>query len=331
MSDKIGKPEVHENKKMRVLIVDDDPTVLDLVGKILSLTAQHDVVAASSAVSALEEIEEADQPFDACLIDIQMPEVDGIVLVKLIRETPGYQTTPIIMLTAMQDKRYLDHAFSAGATDYVGKPFEYQDLLDRLDAARTLTAESAQQSDDQAHLRRDEPNIQTVLQGIDGAIGYGELKNYVRELSRRRLFKITTFAVKVGDFEHVRDESNLEDLEALMHSIALIIKETLLDGSGVLSYRGEGAFLCIPEKPLKDAPDALQAAVNRRFNLLHPRSGRAPVHLLVGDQITLRSKTESTALETLASAIHSVETRAAQFTLAGKGPRRLFGSKWISA
>ena len=118
---------------MKILAVDDDPIILELLSHFIEGMTDHTLVTAECAADALEAIKDnARAPFDSFLLDIQMPVTDGIQLASQIRAMKQYMDAPILMLTAMSEKSYIDAAFSAGATDYVTKPFEMTELKARL-------------------------------------------------------------------------------------------------------------------------------------------------------------------------------------------------------
>jgi len=222
---------------MRVLVVDDDRMILDLVRQVLGLSSQHEVVAMSSAKAALRAIEEVEEDFDCFLVDIQMPEVEGILLVRLIRQTPGYRDVPVIMLTAMQDRQHLNHAFSAGATDYISKPFDIEDLRSRLPAARKLAVEkvrkrvqpllAGEMKGTGAYPKDFRLNDPIPIADLECAVDYGEFENYVRQLARRRLFRSSVFAVKIGSVDKIYGELSSEDFRALVRNVALAVQELL--------------------------------------------------------------------------------------------------------
>lgn len=122
----------------RVLVVDDEPDLLEILAVAMTSLRPYVVSAAVSAAAALERIAEAPVAFDVFLLDIQMPEMGGIELLSEIRRMPLYAETPVIMLTAMSDRTYVEAAFRQGASDYVTKPFDYDDLFARIDAAHAL-------------------------------------------------------------------------------------------------------------------------------------------------------------------------------------------------
>jgi len=317
---------------MKILIVDDEPVIIQIVTRFLTSSTHHEVQSARSAQAALEAISNADTPFDCFLVDIQMPEVDGIDLIRMIRETPGFENTPIIMLTAMREKHYLDRAFSAGATDYVGKPFDGEDLKRRLQDAQHLSLAKTRQQDQPVHadavkgmgdelkeIALDDP---IPLPGVQAAVDYAEFENYARQLLRRKFFKATTVAVKLEGVDRLYAECTTTRFVSRIRVAATAVQEVLLPDGGILSYRGNGIFLCIPEKRLKTRRDALQTALNARYLSLHPANAQAELRLLVGDQVPLSSGSDAHALDCLARAVDSLESQPASggdnFNLPGR-------------
>jgi len=323
---------------MRLLVVDDDRTILDLVKQILELTPQYEVVAVPSAMAALAEVEDAEDDFDCVLVDIQMPEVDGIQLVRMIRQAPGYGDVPIVMLTAMRDRRYLTQAFSAGATDYITKPFDFQGLRSRIPAARKLAIDKvrhrvqplmAGEMKGMGETARDfRLNDPIPLDKLEGAIDYSEFENFVRQLTRRRLSNCTVFAVKIGMVKEAFNDCSSDAFRTLVRNAALAVQEILLQNKGILSYRGNGVFLCIPDERLGASWRDLQTALNERFNALHENAADLPIQLRIGDQTRFKTNSFVRVLETLSAAVESAETRSLDLGDVPKAPNRflaLFG------
>ncbi len=124
---------------MKILAIDDDSSALEILSMLVAHAGYSDIETAASAGIALERITSASRPFECILLDIQMPVMDGIEFCDLLRRLPGYADCPIIMVTAMTDKRYMDQAYAAGASAYVTKPFDANGLAVCLaDAARRL-------------------------------------------------------------------------------------------------------------------------------------------------------------------------------------------------
>lgn len=113
----------------KILVVDDESTVRKVIGEILK-NEGYEVTEADSGQKALQILLDADntEP-DLILLDIKMPGMDGLDLVKKIRVQFDM---PIIMLTAMHDVTLIDNALSVGADDYITKPFRTRELVARI-------------------------------------------------------------------------------------------------------------------------------------------------------------------------------------------------------
>lgn len=102
----------------RILAVDDSPTFLAHLARSLREDG-HDVVLARSGYEALDML--AVQTIDCVVLDLQMPHVDGIETVRRIRQTPGREATPTLMLTASENPEDQRNATAAGVDDYLRK------------------------------------------------------------------------------------------------------------------------------------------------------------------------------------------------------------------
>ncbi|MDG4650209.1 response regulator [Roseibacterium sp. SDUM158017] len=119
----------------RILVVDDEPDLLQLLGVAMTSLRSYEVTLASSASAALRHVSGAHRPFDVLVLDMQMPKMGGLELLDRIRRNPRHADAAVIMLTAMCDKEHVQAAWSKGIFDYVTKPFDYDDVLHRIDAA----------------------------------------------------------------------------------------------------------------------------------------------------------------------------------------------------
>ena len=115
----------------RILVVDDQPANLRVVGALLSRHG-FEVLTAGSGEEALQRV--VRQVPDLMLLDMMMPGMDGFALLAEIKRHPELQGMPTVFLTAAQDRDLLLRAFDAGAVDYVTKPFMPEELLARVNA-----------------------------------------------------------------------------------------------------------------------------------------------------------------------------------------------------
>jgi two-component system phosphate regulon response regulator PhoB len=113
----------------RVLIVDDDPDILRLVSYNMG-QAGFEVIAASTGRKALE-IAQKQHP-DLIILDVMLPDVDGMEVCRTLRQQYPSRRIPIIMLTARGDEIDRVVGFELGADDYVAKPFSPRELVLRV-------------------------------------------------------------------------------------------------------------------------------------------------------------------------------------------------------
>jgi two-component system response regulator AtoC len=112
---------------MKILIVDDEPNIRDLMHRYLSLDGIESDCA-ENGLSAQRMLKE--NPYDACLVDLKMPGMDGISLIIWIRQE-GFRM-PVIMISAHGDISDAVSALKEGAQDYIVKPFDPEELVIRL-------------------------------------------------------------------------------------------------------------------------------------------------------------------------------------------------------
>ncbi len=124
---------------MKILVVDDDAAVRDSLRRALQLET-YDVAVAVDGADALAQLEESGEP-DAVVLDVLMPNVDGIEVARTLRRSG--RRVPILMLTARDEVSDRVAGLDAGADDYVVKPFALEELLARLRALLRRTADGA--------------------------------------------------------------------------------------------------------------------------------------------------------------------------------------------
>jgi two-component system sensor histidine kinase/response regulator len=117
----------------RVMIVEDDMTILSNLSQLLQLSGL-DVVEAHDGRMALDLLLAASSIPGALprmiVSDLMMPNMDGFELLHAVRNTAELHALPFVLLSARSDASDLQHAFSLGASDYLIKPFEVDQLID---------------------------------------------------------------------------------------------------------------------------------------------------------------------------------------------------------
>ena len=309
---------------MRILAVDDDPIILELLSQFVDVVGGHELTTALSGPEALEIVGTSrGVPFDCFLFDIQMPSMDGIALTQAIRASTSYADTPILMLTAMSDKRYVDVAFAAGATDYVTKPFEMSELKARLGLVEGLVFARRSRTKKifatQALSASSQPNVPTdglelyepiSIYDVDHVIEYLAMENYVAQLSRGELFGSTTFAFNIRKIEEHHQSMSAFEFYSMISDAAEVISDTLAGRQFLMAYAGSGTFVCVTESGWRPDMSTLMDAINlslSRTELYDNAGQKLYVRVSAGDAVRLIWKSENSIMEAVAAAHVSAE------------------------
>jgi DNA-binding response OmpR family regulator len=141
-----------------VLIVDDNPELLEFITDALQELGDYTVVTASDGVEALYQFEACDP--DCLVIDVRMPRLDGYQLVRVLRGDPTSAATPLIMLSAMAQDREQLAGLLAGADQYLLKPIDPLALVAAIERAiRIGAAERAERLQQLAAESEESPTV----------------------------------------------------------------------------------------------------------------------------------------------------------------------------
>lgn len=120
-----------KKEDVRILLVDDEPDILEIVGYNLSIEG-YQVFTAKNGVEAVSKAKKK-QPH-LVILDVMMPEMDGIEACEIMRNTPGLENTIITFLTARGEDYSQLAGFEAGADDYIQKPIKPKVLVSKVKA-----------------------------------------------------------------------------------------------------------------------------------------------------------------------------------------------------
>jgi DNA-binding response OmpR family regulator len=141
---------------IKILLVEDDPNLLDLVGYTLR-RERFVVLEAADGAQALRRYK-ADRP-DLVVVDLGLPTLDGFEVLRRIREEDD---TPVLVITGRRQAQDVLRSFNLGTDDFVAKPFEFQELVARIRAILRRTQRSA--------LQTAEPRVQLDGMSLDPEI-----------------------------------------------------------------------------------------------------------------------------------------------------------------
>ena len=267
---------------MRFLAIDDDEFSIDLLKKNLSEHGYNDVTTFFSARAALEHLDAVHRPneaichYDCLLVDIQMPEMDGIELCKELRGRSYCLSVPILMITSLGAREYVTRAISAGATDYIVKPVSPVDLVARISAASAIVQEQRRVLDQyirfvtevKEHTKRGASyNLPFNATEAENFINYRTLESYLAALRDDDMRQVAALAFRIDrellDSEAVSDDRFLR----LNRRVARKFSKNLPGKQSLFTYIGRGTYVVLFDKA--SLSDILKAVsfVERRFQV----------------------------------------------------------------
>ena len=114
----------------KVLVVEDSPTMRQLIVFALKRIRGFQIVEANDGVDGLKKL--SAEKFDLILTDINMPIMDGLKLVSMVRNDPNYKETPIIVITTEGATEDRERALALGANEYITKPIQTMKILETV-------------------------------------------------------------------------------------------------------------------------------------------------------------------------------------------------------
>ena len=130
-----------ETGKKKILVVDDDAEIVDLLVEVLTRDGRFDVKTATSGYEAGIQTQRF-RP-DCILLDYMLPDVNGNVVCHTIRKNPEFENIRIIIVSGVIKQEEIDQLLKSGAQDFVKKPFDINDLINRICATLEMLQKTA--------------------------------------------------------------------------------------------------------------------------------------------------------------------------------------------
>jgi len=127
-------------ESVKIVAVDDERVILDNIESLLQ-SSGFQVVKVTTATTVLDTVRN-ERP-NLVLLDIRMPDGDGLELCKAIREDPKNEGMPIVMLTGLDEESTIVKALEYGADDYLNKPFKFDELVSKIKSLLELAKKDA--------------------------------------------------------------------------------------------------------------------------------------------------------------------------------------------
>lgn len=248
---------------MAIVVVDDTAFSLEITKAYLITSGYSNVITVQSAMDLYALIDGTSKlgivEVDLILMDIVMPDIDGIVACKQVKQREWMVDVPVIMLTASTDLDDLLLAFSAGATDYIKKPLEKVELLARVRSALKLKHEIARRKARELELlevthQLQDANVRLLdLSFSDGLTGIANRRHFdkiIQDESRRSIRDKTPISLIILDIDYFKlfnDTYGHLKGDDCLKLVASVIKITLKrPGDFLARYGGEEFAVLLP-------------------------------------------------------------------------------------
>ncbi len=119
-----------EGGKIRVLVVDDDPAIVEMLTDVLERDGRFEVITATTGFDAGLRTREFHP--DVILLDYMLPDINGNAVCRSIRSDEGLKDVRIIIVSGVIDREQVDRLFADGADDFIQKPFDIEHLVNRI-------------------------------------------------------------------------------------------------------------------------------------------------------------------------------------------------------
>lgn len=232
---------------MRILLVEDYPANQRVASAMLTVEGAL-VAVVENGAEAVEAVRDAEPPFDAVLMDINMPLMDGLTATREIRNTLGQRSLPIVALTTNNSASDHTDCLAAGMNDHIGKPFERADLVAVLlrvtgrapvaasapePVAQSLPAPVAGVGSAATLAATPVIDLQAVLTRMSG------MKPVLIQLAQELLLELDT---TVAQYRHLLQSSELAEARRLMHNLKGI--SAMLDLPDLSAHAKRLEMLC---------------------------------------------------------------------------------------
>ena len=248
---------------MSILVVDDSSDSRALIKVLLKEKGYSDIILAESAAKGLEflmtQTAEGRCKVDLILMDLVMPDMDGIEACLKLKQDEMLKDIPIIMVTASAEVENLDRAFAAGAIDFITKPLKKIELLARVRSVLKLKSEM-----DGRKAREEELRRLTSLDGLTGIANrrwFDEFVDAAWRQGMRNKQVISLLMLDIDCFKFFNDNYGHQAGDECLKSVARAI-QSVVSGPFELAarYGGEEFAIVLASSNLKNAAEVGERA-----------------------------------------------------------------------
>lgn len=267
--------------KATILIVDDTMDNTILLGDILAVQGYH-ILKAFDGLEVFDVLAENPHP-DLILLDIMMPEMDGLEVCEKLKADPKTKDIPIIFISALSEPGQIVEGLNAGGVDYIGKPFNMQEIIARVKIHMTIRQQHQQLQKQYYEIERLQRIVQKfisqkALESIEAT-----LDSESAILTPPEFETMTIMFTDIANFttisERVNPKTLISDLLIYMNILSWVVHE---HNGQIDKFLGDGLFAFF-----ENAQDALNAAYDiqqelLKFNVEQTETEHEPFYTRIG-------------------------------------------------
>jgi two-component system cell cycle response regulator len=233
-----------------VLIIDDSVTVREQIIRTLeSFSLFTRYYEAEDGLEGFKKL--LSSPVDIILCDLEMPRIDGFKFLSMLKSRPDLQNVPVIILTGMNDRERKIKGLVQGASDYITKPFDHEELVARVKVHLKIK----KLQDELKHSNE----LLMELSNTDHLTGLFNRRYMMEALdkevhrSRRKGGTLSLVMLDIDHFKQVNDNFGHLQGDAVLQKVALQLQKELRSYDCAARYGGEEFVAILPDSSLKDS------------------------------------------------------------------------------
>lgn len=308
--------EVLNNKTTRIMVVEDDPSILELVSFALKKKG-YSVITCDNALTALEELKK--DRVDIIISDLMMPKMDGIEFCSIVKK--HYKNIYFIIITAKNKTEDKVYGLNLGADEYISKPFDFMELLARVKAAERII-----------NTQKQLIYLNEELEKLAETDELTRLKNRryfntqaFRELERAKRYghTVATLLIDLDYFKKINDTYGHNIGDEALKAVTRIIKKSTRESDIVCRYSGDEFIVFLPETNPKNAFKVAEK-IRKNIESFEFKAGVNKIPLSVSIGIAIRTPKMNSSLKQMLE-----QADNALYNSKDKGRNKTVISKWF--
>jgi two-component system cell cycle response regulator len=235
-------------EEARILVVDDSRATASALEELLRKEGFR-VFRASEGAEAVRLA--TSETIDAVLLDVEMPGMDGLQALRLLRSGKAHRYLPVLVLSVNSDRTRRLTAFQLGADDFIAKPWDDEELLIRLRRSLAVRARFDALAGETAELHQ-----QAITDGLTQVHNHRFFEERLKDEFRRAQRyddPLALVLLDIDDFKGVNDRFGHQEGDRVLRDVAAAMKKAIRDTDMVARYGGEEFALLLPKTHLAGA------------------------------------------------------------------------------